>query len=84
MAASIQDVTLSYAWRDINTATSIAVGTEVLLQNKGPRPMFVWLGTTAPTLTDVGYRLQPGESLIVDYGEPKIWVFGTGKLLVQP
>lgn len=83
MAASINDVVLSYAWLDVNTSTGISVGTEVLLQNKSPKPVFIWLGTSAPTSTSAGYRLLPGESLIVDYGEPKIWAFGKGNILVQ-
>lgn len=83
MAASIADVVLNYTWKDINTATGIAVGTAILIQNKSPKPIFIWLGASSPADNKAGRRLATGEYLTIVSGEPKVWVFGTGNLLVQ-
>lgn len=84
MAASIQDIVLDGTWKDVNTTTGIAVGTAVVIQNKSFKPMFVWLGATAPTAPDAGIFLQTGEMLQIKAGEPKVWMFGRGKANIQP
>lgn len=83
MAASIADVVLNYTWKDINAATGIAAGTEIIIQNKSPRPIFVWLGASAPTTPNAGFRIDTGGTSTVDAGEPKVWVFGTGNIYIQ-
>ena len=83
MSASIADVVLDYTWKDINTASGYSDGSALVIQNKSHRPMYVWLGNTAPTTPDAGFFLQTGEVVEIEAGEPKVWIFGKGKVNVQ-
>lgn len=83
MADSIADVLLNYTWKDINTTTGIAVGSAITIQNKGPKPIFIWLGASAPSDVTYGIRVYPGDIYSIKASEPKVWVFGTGPILVQ-
>ena len=91
MADTIDDVILTgTAYQDVYAATSISVGTELILQNKSKNLMFVQISASQPTATSVnGFILLPytegrlASTAQIDAGETGCWIIGTGPLGVQ-
>jgi hypothetical protein len=71
MATTIPDITVqNTAYTNVYTATGIAVGTSVVLQNKGNFSVFLQTTATLPSATsEDGVVVSPLEILTVDAGE---------------
>ena len=83
MANSIPDVNLSGDWVNVYTATGIAVGTEIWIQNKSATPTLVYISATKPTDPDDGYSMVQFETIFIDPNEAGCWVKGSGPIHVQ-
>lgn len=85
MADTIEDVTVVHtSYTDIYTVTGIAVGTELVLQNKEESEFIVQVSTTQPSAdSTAGVILRPKQQKLVEVGGNKVWVLGVGKLSVQ-
>lgn len=99
MADTINNTLLGgAAWQNINTATGITVGTEIIIQNQTNNPIYAYIGTTAPSAIPrpargqnpngtEGYVLIPPLPAInerrVTAGENAVWLFGDGPVNVQ-
>lgn len=88
MAATLPDVVItSTAYTNLYSATGIAVGTAVILQNKGNQPVFLQTTAASPSASSGdGFVISPLEILTVDAAEVGLWArsaaFG-GHLSVQ-
>ena len=88
MAATLPDVTITNtAYTDLYDATGIAVGTAVILQNKGSQPVFLQTTLAAPSASsEAGFVISPLEILTVDAAEAGLWARSSafsGHLSVQ-
>lgn len=84
MTATIADVQLlGVAYQNIYLATSIVVGTPLILQNKSSTPVYAQIATVAPPASDRdGFLIYPGKSVTVENATEGLWAFGTGRLHV--
>lgn len=79
MSTAVIDVTIGdTAWVDITTATSIAAGTALILQNKTIPEIYVQLSASAPSGDKEGFILsniyQPSHSMTIPAGGVlKVW-----------
>lgn len=89
MATTIPDIVVSStSYTNIYTATSISVGTSVIIQNKGGYAVFLQTVSSIPSASSQdGVILLPMEMLVVDSGESGLFArafFGSSKLSIQP
>ena len=84
MTATINDVhLLGVVYQDIYTATSIILGTPLILQNKSSTPVYAQIATVAPPASDRdGFLIYPGKSVTVENASEGLWAFGNGRLHV--
>ena len=86
MANSIPDITINTAWKNVYTASGIAVGTAIIVQNKSSNPINLYISASTPPSANIGYALKSLESVSVDAGESGCWVSipsGSGMINVQ-
>ena len=84
MTATIADVQLlGVAYQNVYLATSIVVGTPLILQNKSSTPVYAQIATVAPPASDRdGFLIYPGRSVTVENATEGLWAFGNGRLHV--
>lgn len=83
---TINDIQLTGAtYQDIYLASSIVIGTPLIIQNKSSTyPFYLQISSTAPpTLDRDGYLLLPGKQVFVDNATEGLFAFGTGRLHVS-
>lgn len=89
MANSLPELTLTGVWTDIYSAIGLAGSTELILLNKSSGTMYVYVSATQPLTNSFdGWLLSttfPGNWTTVTSipTGSKVWVKGTGKILVQ-
>lgn len=89
MAITIPDITIqNTVYADVYAATGIAVGTSVVIQNKGNYSVYLQTTTSAPSDSSAdGVLVSPLEIFIVDAGESGLFArasINSSKLSVQP
>jgi len=84
MTATINDVLLlGVAYQNVYLATSIILGTPLILQNKSSTPIYVQIATVSPPASDRdGFLIYPGKSVSVENATEGLWAFGKGRLHV--
>tara|TARA_Y100000310_G_scaffold74348_1_gene70512 strand:- start:37267 stop:37572 length:306 start_codon:yes stop_codon:yes gene_type:complete len=99
MADTINNIILNaQGWQDMNVATGIPAGTEIVIQNQTNKHIYAYLGNTSPANTprperkeipdgSEGYILIPPfpaiNERIVTAGENTVWLFGNGPINIQ-
>ena len=86
MTDTINDVILLGAvYQDVYLATSIIVGTPLVVQNKSATNLiYLQISTTAPSAGDQdGKILYPGKELFVSGATTGLWAKGLGRLHVE-
>lgn len=85
MAMTISDCVLTNsAYTDVYTATGIAVGTSLIVQNKSTVGAFLQIKSTQPTAASQdGIFLEAYQFYVVDADEVGLWARGNTKLSVQ-
>ncbi len=79
MADFINDIDVpSNDWVDVYTLTGFSVGVGLIMQNKGPSDIFMWVGAVKPAAdSSDGFVLKDhrqGSSAVLDSGESGLWV----------
>ena len=79
MAQTIADIAVDTAWLDLNTASGIAVGTKMVIQNKGGVDLLVHESATEPVAgVSDGWLIhgvrQWGSTVEIPAGAIKVWV----------
>lgn len=89
MSNNIPELNLTGLWTDVYMLSSLAQGTDLILLNKSSSTMYVYVSVAMPATNSFeGWLLSttfPGNWTTitsVPVGS-KVWVKGTGKLLVQ-
>lgn len=89
MSNNIPQIAINGNWTDVYSVTSIAVGTDLILLNKSSSTMYVYVSATMPNVNSFdGWLLSttfPGNWTTITSVPTgsKVWVKGTGNLLVQ-
>jgi hypothetical protein len=86
MADTLNDVILLGAvYQDIYSATSIIIGTPLVVQNKSATNLiYLQISATAPPASDIdGKILYPGKELFVSGATTGLWAKGLGRLHVE-
>ena len=79
---TMKDIDATPTWVNLYTVSSIAPATAVLVQNKGSSPLFLNISATIPT-GDVGWVVEPLESVNLEAGDNVIWLKGAGPVNLQ-
>jgi hypothetical protein len=74
MVDSIAAMTVTTAKQEVFSATSIAVGTSIVLENIGNSIVYYAAKATEPTNELAGY-VEPSEQATVTAGEAGVWVW---------
>jgi hypothetical protein len=86
MTDTISDVTLlGVVYQDIYTATSIVIGTPLVVQNKSATNLvYLQISATIPTANDEDGRiLYPGKEVFITGATTGLWAKGHGRLHVE-
>lgn len=89
MSNNLPELTLTGVWTDVYSSIGLAGSTELILLNKSSSTMYVYVSPTQPVSTSFdGWLLSttfPGNWTTVTSvpAGSKVWVKGTGKILVQ-
>lgn len=70
-------------WVDIYNAASIAVGTQILVQNVGVCDIFLAAQATQPTLKDRYNIIERSQCAINDAGDTGAWAYCTSGGLIN-
>jgi len=72
-------------WTNLNTASGIAVGTAIEIQNQSSTTILVAISPTKPTLDFKGFIIPPlpAEIATISANESIVWVLGSGPVNVQ-
>lgn len=81
---TINDVILAgVVYQNVYSATSIVVGTPLVVQNKSANPIYLQISVSAPPASDRdGFLLYPGKQAFVENASEGLFAFGTGRLHV--
>lgn len=63
-------------WHDLYEAADIAVGTPLIIYNKGSSTYMLWEGASAPPNPSNGVPLDLSEPQTVSSGNPGVWIRG--------
>lgn len=78
MADMIDDITVTKTWVNAHTATGIAPGVALVVQNKGPFSALIFVGETAPAAdTTPGFRMVESQPWGSELGDT-VWVRSEG------
>lgn len=77
------DLRLEGVWVSVYSLTGIPVGTQLYLQNKSAKVMYIYEGSETPTTKESGLILQPYQVATVVTGSLDCWAFGNGAIGVQ-
>ncbi len=85
MADTLPDILLNNtAYTDLYDESGIAVGTEILVQNKGSVPVTITVVAAEPTVPDRdGVNIPMNGYVIVQAGATGAWALGSSKVNVQ-
>ena len=85
MTTTISDVVLTgTAYQDVYAATSIVLGTPLIVQNKSASTIFLQIKATIPDNSNRdGYVLFPQQSALVENATEGLWAFGNGHMHVE-
>lgn len=78
MATSLPSVSLKHPdeWVDLFSATAIAVGTEIIMQNTGKSTIHLTESSAEPVLNAGFNVILPGQFVILDAGNIGAWAMG--------
>ena len=86
MANTLPSINLTGTdWVNLNTASGIAVGTSIEIQNQSSTALLVSISPTKPTLDFKGFIIPPlpAEIATISANESIVWVLGSGPVNVQ-
>ena len=87
MADTIDVIRLAgTSWENANTLSGIPAGTAITIQNQTASTVFLAVSSVMPSSTFRGYVIPPDTSVStpVSAGESAVWLYGTGKVSIQP
>ncbi|MEG0062999.1 MAG: hypothetical protein RR740_00200 [Pseudomonas sp.] len=74
MADMIDDVTVKEVWVSAHAVTGLTAGAALMLQNKGPFNVLMFIGAQAPTADSFkGYRIGEDREWVTDAGDT-VWL----------
>lgn len=86
MANTLPSINLTGTdWQNLNTLTSIAVGTSIEIQNQSSSVVILAISPTKPALDFKGFIVPPlpSEIAAIGAGESTVWALGSGPVNVQ-